>query len=71
MAMMETVTVSPKFQVVLPRKIRRALAIDAGQKIQVFLYNNRIELVPIQPMKHARGFLAGIDTSIEEEPERL
>lgn len=68
---METVTVSPKFQVVIPKKIREALGIRPGQKVQAIQYGNRIELVPVRPLAEARGFLEGIDTTIEREPDRL
>lgn len=68
---METVTVSPKYQVVIPKKIREALGIRPGQKVQAIQYGNRIELVPVRSLAEARGFLAGIDTTIEREPDRL
>ena len=68
---METVTISPKFQVVIPRALRESLRIRPGQKVQMILYKNRIEMIPLQSMKRARGFLKGIDTSIEREPDRL
>jgi len=68
---MQTVTVSPKFQVVIPRAIRKALGLQPGQKIQAIQYENRIELIPIEPMATARGFLKGIDTSIQREPDRV
>jgi len=68
---METVTVSPKFQVVIPRAVRESLRIRPGQKVQIIPYKNRIELIPLQSLKKARGFLKGIDTSIEREPDRL
>ena len=68
---MEEVTVSPKFQVVIPRKVRESLHIQPGQKIQVIQYEGRVELIPIRPMGEARGFLAGIDTAIEREPDRI
>ena len=64
-------TVSPKFQVVIPRQVRSALGVRPGQKIKVILYDNRIELIPLKPVKEARGFLMGIDTTVEREPERL
>ncbi|MCJ7708997.1 MAG: AbrB/MazE/SpoVT family DNA-binding domain-containing protein [Anaerolineales bacterium] len=67
---MDTTTVSPKFQVVIPLRVRRALGIRPGQKIQVIPYEGRIELIPIRPLKQARGFLRGIDTSIERERDR-
>ena len=68
---MYTVTVSPKYQVVIPKAIRRSLELQPGQKVQAILYENRIELIPIKPMKAMRGFLKGIDTSIEREADRV
>jgi AbrB family looped-hinge helix DNA binding protein len=68
---METVTVSPKFQVVIPKGIRESLKLAPGQKIQALLYDNRIELIPVRPIKKMRGFLKGIDTSIDREGDRL
>jgi AbrB family looped-hinge helix DNA binding protein len=68
---MNTVTVSPKFQVVIPQMIRKSLGLQPGQKVQAILYENRIELIPIQPMQSMRGFLKGIDTSIEREADRV
>ncbi len=68
---METVLVSPKFQVVIPRAIRESLQIRPGQKIQVILYCDRIELIPLKPIKKMRGFLKGIDTSIVRESDRV
>jgi AbrB family looped-hinge helix DNA binding protein len=68
---MDTVTVSPKFQVVIPRRVRESLGIEAGQKVQVLVYEGRIELVPLRPLREARGFLKGIDTTVEREPDRL
>ncbi len=68
---METVTVSPKFQVVIPKQIRESLKLAPGQKIQALLYDNRIELIPVRPIKKMRGFLKGINTSIYRETDRL
>ena len=68
---METVTISPKYQVVIPRKVREQMDLRPGQVVQVIVYENRIELVPIRPIKDLRGFLRGIDTSVEREPDRL
>ncbi|MEP7356622.1 MAG: AbrB/MazE/SpoVT family DNA-binding domain-containing protein [Anaerolineales bacterium] len=67
---MELVTVSSKFQIVIPLSVRRSLGIKPGQKLQVILYENRIELIPLLPAKKARGFLKGIDTTIEREVDR-
>jgi len=68
---METVTVSPKFQIVIPKEIRESLKLAPGQKIQALLYENRIELIPLRPIKKMRGFLKGIDTTIDRETDRL
>jgi AbrB family looped-hinge helix DNA binding protein len=68
---MNTVTLSPKFQVVIPREIREALKLEPGQKIQALLYENRVELIPVKPMKEMRGFLAGIDTTVPREKDRI
>ena len=68
---MEAVTISAKFQVVIPRAIREAMGIRPGQQVQVIRYGDRIELIPIRPMSEARGFLRGIDTQIEREPDRV
>jgi AbrB family looped-hinge helix DNA binding protein len=68
---MITVSVSPKYQIVIPKSVREALDIKPGQKVQVIQYQNRIELIPIRPMQAARGFLKGIDTTIEREEDRV
>lgn len=68
---METVTISPKFQVVIPKQIRESLGLEPGQKIQAIAYENRIELIPVRPLKKMRGFLAGIDTSVPREKDRI
>ena len=68
---MLAVTVSPKFQVVIPKEIRESMRIVSGQKIQMLTYCNRIEMIPIKPMNEMKGFLAGLDTSIERDDDRL
>jgi AbrB family looped-hinge helix DNA binding protein len=66
----ETVTISPKYQVVIPKYIRRKLGLSPGQKVQAIAYENRIELVPVQPARKLRGFLKGLDTQVEREDDR-
>ncbi len=68
---MTSVTVSPKYQVVIPKDVRESMGIVSGQKMQLLTYGNRIELVPIKPMKELKGFLKGIDTSVYRETDRL
>lgn len=68
---MTAVTVSPKFQVVIPKNVREALGIQSGQKVQVLTYQNRIELIPLKPMKEMKGFLEGMDTDLQRDDDRL
>jgi len=67
---MVTLVLSPKFQVVIPKAIRELLGLRPGQKIQAIAYEGRIELIPVRRMKEMRGFLAGLDTEVEREPDR-
>jgi AbrB family looped-hinge helix DNA binding protein len=66
----ETVTISPKYQVVIPKTIRRKLGLSPGQKIQAIVYENRIELVPVRPVRKMRGFLKGIDSTVSRDDDR-
>ena len=68
---MIAVTVSPKYQVVIPKEVRESMGIFSGQKIQVLAYQNRIELIPIKPMKTLKGFLKGIDTEVSRDKDRI
>ncbi len=68
---MTTVTVSPKFQIVIPREIRDQFHLVPGQKVQIIPYNNRIEVVPERKISDMRGFLSGINTSFDRESDRL
>lgn len=68
--MMSAVTVSPKFQVVIPKAIRNAAGIRSGQKLEMYAVDGIIQLVPILDIEAARGFLGKIDTSVEREPDR-
>ena len=67
---MDEVKISPKFQVVIPKTVRESLGLEAGQRLQVVQYRNRIELVPVRDIREMRGWLAGIDTRLEREPDR-
>lgn len=68
---MESVIVSPKYQVVIPRSIRELLGLRPGQTVQVILCDNRIELIPVRPIRELRGVLRGIDTTVDREPDRV
>jgi len=66
-----TVTVSTKYQVVIPKKFREILKIRPGQKIQILQYEGRLEFIPLRPMKKLRGSLRGIDTAVERDVDRV
>jgi AbrB family looped-hinge helix DNA binding protein len=68
---MYTVTVSPKYQVVIPKNIRDALHLHPGQKMKVMEYNGRIELIPDRDISELKGFLMGINTEFVREGDRL
>ncbi len=68
---MRTVTVSPKFQVVIPKEVRESMGIVSGQKVQMLTYGNRIELIPIKPMSEMKGILKGIDTEVPRDKDRI
>ena len=68
---MATVTVSPKFQIVIPREIREKLEITPGQKIHAIAFEDRVELIPVQTAKSMRGFLSGLDTRLERDDDRV
>lgn len=68
---MEAVKISPKFQVVIPKRVRVALKLSPGQKVQMVVYDNRIEMIPLRKISEMKGFLKGIDTTVEREPDRI
>jgi AbrB family looped-hinge helix DNA binding protein len=68
---METVTISPKFQVVIPLSIRESMGIRSGEKAHLIPYRNRIEIIPARNIRNLRGFLKGIDTSFERTGDRV
>jgi AbrB family looped-hinge helix DNA binding protein len=61
---MPRVTVSTKYQVVIPKEIRESIGLEVGQTLQVITYQNRIELVPIKPIRKMKGFLPGLNTDV-------
>ncbi len=68
---MYSVTVSPKYQVVIPKSVREALKLRPGQKMQVVEYAGRIELIPERDIKELRGFIKGIKTEFKREKDRV
>jgi AbrB family looped-hinge helix DNA binding protein len=68
---METVTISPKFQVVIPQKIRETMGLRTGEKVRMLPFRNRIEIIPLRDIPTLRGYLKGIDTTVERDGDRL
>ena len=68
---MDTVTLSPKFQVVIPLAVREALGLRPGEKLRVLRHGGRVELIPIRKLRDLRGSLKGMDTTVEREADRL
>ena len=67
---LSTVTISSKYQVVIPKDVRERLRIRPGQKVEAFAIGGRIELVPVRPISEMRGYLKGMDPNFEREPDR-
>ena len=66
---MDTVTISSKYQMVIPREIRDKWKIKPGQKVRLIVYGNHLEVVPVRDIREARGFLKGMSSDIEREEE--
>jgi AbrB family looped-hinge helix DNA binding protein len=67
---MDVVTISPKYQVVIPRSVRERLQLEPGQKVQAIVYGDRVELIPLRTARSLRGFVRGIDTDVDRDADR-
>lgn len=67
---MTTVTISPKFQIVIPKRLRESLRLRSGMKMEMIPYKGKIEMIPLRSLQSLRGILKGIDTTIHREPDR-
>ena len=68
---MEQATISTKYQVVIPKRVRQEMGLQPGQKVHVIPYMGRIELIPVREIRDGYGFLPGLDTTVEREPDRI
>ncbi len=68
---MSTVTLSPKYQVVIPQRVRERMRLKPGERFHVIHYDGRLELVPVRKMREMRGFLRGLDSDISRDEDRL
>ena len=64
---MDTIKISPKFQVVIPRRVREAMNLQPGTRLQVVPFGDRIELIPLRSAESLRGSLPGLDTRVERD----
>ena len=67
---MDVVTISPKYQVVIPRSVRERLQLEPGQKVQAIVYGDRVELIPLRTARSLRGFVPGLDTGVNRDADR-
>lgn len=67
---MDVVTISPKYQLVIPRSVRERLQLEPGQKVQALVYGDRVELIPLRTARSLRGFVRGIDTDVDRDADR-
>ena len=67
---MSAVTISPKYQVVIPKAVRDRYALLPGDKVEMIELEGRIELVPVRSAKSLRGFIQGGGKRLEREPDR-
>lgn len=67
---MSTVTVSPKFQVVIPKDVRDSIGLKVGEVLQVIQYGRRIEMIPVTSIKSMKGFLKGMSSHFQREEDR-
>jgi AbrB family looped-hinge helix DNA binding protein len=68
---MNTITLSNKYQLDLPREIGETFGLEVGDSFEIISYNNRIELIPIKPIQKLKGIFKGIDTNIIREDDRI
>lgn len=68
---MESVKISPKYQVVIPKRLRELLNLKPGQQVQMIAFEDRIEMIPVRQISEMKGFLKGIDTTVERKTDRI
>ena len=69
---MTQVTVSSKYQVVIPREVRRQVPLKMGQRLLVVVKEGVITLLPDRPISAFRGFVKGMKTNtLREKKDRL
>lgn len=68
---MDTIKISPKYQVVIPRRVHEAMNLQPGTRLQVVPFGDRIELIQLRSAESLRGSLPGLDTRVERDEDRV
>ena len=68
---MTTVTVSTKYQVVIPEDVRKSMGVRPGEKFQVMNYDGRVQFIPLRKMRAMKGWLRGMDSTVPREADRI
>jgi AbrB family looped-hinge helix DNA binding protein len=68
---MSTTTISPKYQVVIPKEVREKLHLKSGQKMTVVVKAGVVHMIPEKPLVSFKGFLRGMNTKgVREDKDR-
>lgn len=68
---MSIITVSSKYQIVIPKEVRESLHIKPGQKLQALVVGGSVQLVPVEPIRGLKGFLGGVENDFTRDEDRL
>ncbi|MDH3206696.1 MAG: AbrB/MazE/SpoVT family DNA-binding domain-containing protein [Gemmatimonadota bacterium] len=68
---MTVVTISSRYQIVIPKDVRERLDLKPGQQVDAVPFRGRVELIPVEPVESMRGTLRGIDTTVPREDDRV
>ena len=68
---MSRVTLSSTYRIVIPKEIRETMGLKSGASVELIPYGGRIELIPIDSVREMKGFLQGLDTTVDREDDRL
>ena len=68
---MSRVTIASTYRIVIPKEIRETMGLKSGASVELFPYGGRIELIPIDSVREMKGFLQGLDTTVDREDDRL
>ncbi len=68
---MSVVTISCRYQIVIPRDVRERLGLRPGQQLRAIALDGRVALIPLDPIEATRGFARGVDATVAREGDRV